>query len=84
MVRLTAPRARLMEKEAPGTVTLAAAGTAWDFAEQAAPMLRTLLSGEPTTLGALADVTGLEVKDVASAVSVLIDGQAASVVRAAL
>ncbi len=82
-VRLTTPRARLTENEPPGTVTLAAAGTAWDFADQAAPLLRVLLTGEPTTLGALAEIADLEVKDVATLVSVLIEGQAAAVVRTA-
>ncbi|MFF0295475.1 cupin domain-containing protein [Kitasatospora sp. NPDC004614] len=84
MVRLTAPRAKLTENDAQGTVTLAAAGTAWDFAGQAAPMLRALLSGKPAALGVLAEAAGLEVKDVASTLSVLIEGQAASVVWAAL
>ncbi len=83
-VRLTAPRARLTENKAEGTVTLAAAGTAWDFAEQAAPALRVLMAGHPATLGALAATADLEVKDVASLLSVLIEGQAAAVVGTAL
>ncbi|MDH6112017.1 ribosomal protein L16 Arg81 hydroxylase [Kitasatospora sp. MAP12-15] len=83
-VRLTTPRARLTENRAEGTVTLAAAGTAWDFTEQAAPMLRVLLTGQPATLGSLAATAGLEVKDVASLLTVLIEGQAASVVGTAL
>ncbi|MFE9427022.1 JmjC domain-containing protein [Kitasatospora sp. NPDC006697] len=83
-VRLTTPRAHLTENQAEGTVTLAAAGTEWDFGEQAAPMLRVLLTGRPATLGSLAATAGLEVKDVASALSQLIEGQAASVVGTAL
>lgn len=39
-VRLTAPRAELTSNPDAGTVTLAAAGTAWDFAERAAPPCR--------------------------------------------
>ncbi|MDH6145394.1 hypothetical protein P3T35_007449 [Kitasatospora sp. GP30] len=83
-VRLTAPRARLTENEAEGTVTLAAAGTEWDFADQAGPLLRVLLRGQPVTLASLAATADLEVKDVASLVSVLIEGQAAAVVGTAL
>ncbi|GAA2105182.1 hypothetical protein GCM10009759_42050 [Kitasatospora saccharophila] len=83
-VRLTAPRARLTENGTEGTVTLAAAGTAWDFAAQAAPMLRVLLTGQPATLGSLAGTADLEVKDIASLLSVLIEGQAAAVVGTAL
>jgi hypothetical protein len=47
-------------------------------------MLRAMLTGQPATLGSLAATAGLEVKDVASVLSVLIEGQAASVVGAAL
>ncbi|GAA1225644.1 hypothetical protein GCM10009665_15140 [Kitasatospora nipponensis] len=83
-VRLTAPRARMTENGPDGTVTLAAAGTAWDFAGQAAPLLRVLLAGQPATLGSLAATADLGVKDVASLLSVLIEGQAASVVGTAL
>jgi len=83
-VRLTAPRARLTELEAEGTVTLAAAGTEWDFARQLTPMLRALLDGSPVTLGELARLADLEVKDVAEVVSALIEGQAAAAVGTAL
>jgi hypothetical protein len=83
-VRLTAPRGRLTANHAHGTVTFSAAGTAWDFAESAAPALGTLLTGQPTTLGDLADSAGLEVKDVAELVSALIEGQAVAVVGTAL
>ncbi|MDH6117000.1 hypothetical protein ABH930_000419 [Kitasatospora sp. GAS204A] len=82
-VRLTAARAKLTANPEVGTVTLSAAGTEWDFADQAAPMLLALLSGEPATLGELADAAGLEVKDVAGVLSVLIKGQGAAVVKAA-
>ncbi|GHI90417.1 cupin domain-containing protein [Streptomyces xanthophaeus] len=83
-VRLTAPRARTTVNAGHGTLTLSAAGTAWDFTESAGPVLRTLLLGQPTTLGDLAAVAGLEVKDVADLVWVLIQGQAVSVVGTAL
>ncbi|MFD9601706.1 cupin domain-containing protein [Streptomyces sp. NBC_01224] len=84
MVKLTAPRGRLTANRADGTVTFSAAGTAWDFAESAAPALVTLLTGQPNTLGDLADSAGLEVKDVAELVSALIEGQAVAVVGTAL
>ncbi len=83
-VRLTAPRARLTENEPDGTVTLAAVGTAWDFASQATSVLQILLTGEPVTLGSLAATADLDLKDVASVLSILIEGQAASVVGTAL
>lgn len=83
-VRLTAPRARLTENATEGTVTLAAAGTAWDFARQATPVLRTLLGGAPWTLAELAALAGLEIKDVTEVVNALIEGQAAAVVGTAL
>ncbi|MCX5611177.1 cupin domain-containing protein [Streptomyces sp. NBC_00047] len=83
-VKLTAPRGRLTANPAHGTVTFSAAGTAWDFAESAAPVLGTLLIGQPATLGTLAGSAGLEVKDVAELVSALIEGQAVAVVGTAL
>ncbi|MFE2374271.1 cupin domain-containing protein [Streptomyces sp. NPDC059398] len=83
-VRLTAPRARLTQNLEQGTVTFAAAGTAWDFAEAVAPALGTLLTNQPTTLGEMADSAGLRVKDVAEMVSALIDGHAVAVVATAL
>lgn len=83
-VRLTAPRARLVENDGRGTVTFSAAGTAWDFADSAAPVLRTLLLGRPTTVGDLANSAGLDVKDVAAMASLLIEGQAVAVVGAGL
>ncbi|MFI9273930.1 cupin domain-containing protein [Kitasatospora sp. NPDC052896] len=82
-VRITAARARLRTDAGVGTVTLAAAGTEWEFAEQAAPVLRALVTGEPVTIGDLADAAGLEVKDVAGVLSILVRGQAVAVVRAA-
>ncbi|MEZ0070588.1 hypothetical protein ABIA32_006641 [Streptacidiphilus sp. MAP12-20] len=81
-VRLTAPRAHLSLDNS--MATLAAAGTAWDFSDQAVPMLRALLDGTPHTLGGLANLADLEVKDVAEVVTTLIEGQAAAVVRTAL
>lgn len=83
-VKLTTPRGRLTPNRAEGTVTFSAAGTAWDFAESAAPALGTLLTNQPTTLGELADSAGLEVKDVAELVSALIEGHAVAVVGTAL
>ncbi|MEW2586280.1 JmjC domain-containing protein [Streptomyces virginiae] len=83
-VKLTAPRGRLTANPAHSTVTFSAAGTAWDFAESAAPALGTLLIGQPVTLSTLADSAGLDVKDVAELVWVLIEGQAAAVVGTGL
>ncbi|MDJ0381717.1 cupin domain-containing protein [Streptomyces sp. G-G2] len=83
-VKLTAPRGRLTTNPAHSTVTFSAAGTAWDFAESAAPVLGTLLTGQPTTLGEMADSAGLEIKDVAELVSALIEGHAVAVVGTAL
>ncbi|WP_031157073.1 cupin domain-containing protein [Streptomyces xanthophaeus] len=83
-VKLTAPRGRLTANPAHSTVTFSAAGTAWDFAEFAAPALGTLLIGQPVTLSTLADSAGLDVKDVAELVWVLIEGQAAAVVGTGL
>jgi hypothetical protein len=83
-VRLTATRARLTHDSAAGLVTLAAAGTAWDFNEQAGTMLHALMGGEPLTLGTLAGLCDLEVKDVAGVLGALIEGQAVAVVATAL
>ncbi|MCX4591227.1 cupin domain-containing protein [Streptomyces sp. NBC_01549] len=83
-VKLTAPRGRLTANPAHSTVTFSAAGTAWDFAESATPVLGTLLTGQPTTLGEMADSAGLEIKDVAELVSALIEGHAVAVVGTAL
>ncbi|MFF4094611.1 JmjC domain-containing protein [Streptomyces sp. NPDC001834] len=83
-VKLTAPRGRLTANPADSTVTFSAAGTAWDFAESALPVLGTLLTGQPTTLGEMADSAGLEIKDVAELVSALIEGHAVAVVGTAL
>ncbi|WP_414167567.1 cupin domain-containing protein [Streptoverticillium reticulum] len=82
-VKLTTPRGRVTANRAKGTVTFSAAGTAWDFAESAAPVLNALLNNQPTTLGELADSAGLKVKEVADLVALLIDGHAVAVVRTA-
>ncbi|MGW2540049.1 JmjC domain-containing protein [Kitasatospora sp. NPDC001574] len=82
-VRITAARAKLTTNTA-GTATLAAVGTEWEFAQQAVPALRILLTGEPVSIGDLADAAGLAVKDVAGVLSHLIRGQAAAVVGTAL
>ncbi|KOV12358.1 cupin [Streptomyces sp. XY431] len=79
-VRITAPRADLASNPAAGTVTLSAAGTAWDFSERAAPVLQALLTGDTVSIGALADIADLEVKDVAGVLTVLVQGQALAVV----
>ncbi|WP_327683858.1 JmjC domain-containing protein [Kitasatospora sp. NBC_00458] len=81
-VRITAARAKLTAGTTAGTVTLAAAGTEWEFAQRATPVLRLLLRGEPVTIGDLASAAGLEVDDVADVLTVLIKGQAACVVGA--
>ncbi|MFD3946113.1 JmjC domain-containing protein [Streptomyces sp. NPDC058579] len=83
-VKVTTSRGRLTANDGHGTVTFSAAGTAWDFAESAAPALSTLLTGAPVTLGDMADCAGLEVKDVAELVSALIEGHVVSVVGTAL
>ncbi|MFI9365601.1 cupin domain-containing protein [Kitasatospora sp. NPDC053057] len=81
-VRLTAPRAELTSNPGAGTVTLSAAGTAWDFAERAAPALRILLTGDTASIGELADAAGLEVEDAAGILTALVQGQALAVVKA--
>ncbi len=78
-VRITSPRADLASNPAAGTVTLSAAGTAWDFSERAAPVLRALLTGDTVSIGDLADAANLEVKDVANLLTVLVQGQALAV-----
>ncbi|MER7668156.1 cupin domain-containing protein [Kitasatospora sp. NPDC096128] len=81
-VRLTAPRAELTSNPGAGTVTLSAAGTAWDFAERAAPALRILMTGDIASIGELADAAGLEVKDAAGVLTALVQGQALAIVKA--
>ncbi|WP_034089112.1 cupin domain-containing protein [Streptacidiphilus albus] len=81
-VRITAPRAEVTSNPTAGTVTLSAAGTAWDFSDRAAPILQTLLTGSTVSIGELADAAHLEAKDVASVLTVLVQGQALAVVRA--
>ncbi|WP_406014953.1 cupin domain-containing protein [Streptomyces sp. NBC_00984] len=83
-VKVTTARGRLTANGVHGTVTLSAAGTAWDFAESAEPALSALLTGAPVTLGDMADCAGLEVKDVAELVSALIEGHVVAVVGTAL
>lgn len=83
-VKVTTSRGRLTSNSAHGTVTLSAAGTAFDFAGSAEPALSALLTGAPVTLGDMADRAGLEVKDVAELVSALIEGHVVAVVGTAL
>ncbi|MEU3721502.1 cupin domain-containing protein [Streptomyces sp. NPDC031705] len=73
------PRARLDQHPETGERTLAAAGTAWDFAAPAGPLLTRLATGRPATLGELAQQAGLPVADTAALLTVLVQGQAAAV-----
>ncbi|MGW3043792.1 cupin domain-containing protein [Kitasatospora sp. NPDC001159] len=79
-VRITAPRAELTSDPTARTVTLSAAGTAWDLSERVEPVLQALLTGDPVSLGELAEAAGLEVKDVATVLTILVQGQALAVV----
>ncbi|MFC8765961.1 cupin domain-containing protein [Streptomyces sp. NPDC057193] len=81
-VRLTCPRARLDQNPDTGEWTLAAAGTAWDFAAPAGALLQRLATGQPATLGELARQAGLPVPDAAAALTALVQGQAAAVTGA--
>ncbi|MFJ1931600.1 cupin domain-containing protein [Kitasatospora sp. NPDC086801] len=81
-VQITAARAELTSSPGTGTVTLSAAGTAWDFAERAVPALQILLTGDTASIGDLADAAGLEAKEVADVLTALIRGQALAVVEA--
>ncbi|MER5966866.1 cupin domain-containing protein [Streptomyces sp. NPDC002057] len=81
-VRLTCPRARLHQNPETGEWTLTAAGTAWDFATPAGPVLTRLETGQPATLGELAQHAGLPVTDTAALLTVLVQGQAAAVTGA--
>ncbi|WP_328966241.1 cupin domain-containing protein [Streptomyces virginiae] len=81
-VRLTCPRARLDQDPDTGAWSLAAAGTAWDFAAPAGPALHRLHDGRPATLGELAHLAGLPVADISEMVTVLVQGQAAAVTGA--
>jgi hypothetical protein len=64
-------------------VLLAAAGTAYEFARAAEPVLRPLVDGQVSTLADLAAAAGLEVADVAAVVGDLLDGQACRVPKVA-
>ncbi|MFI1254129.1 cupin domain-containing protein [Streptomyces netropsis] len=79
VVRLTCPRAHLDTGADDGTVVLAGAGTAWEFAAAARPVLQALMPGRPVALGYLAEQAALPVADVAQVVAVLVEGQAAAV-----
>ncbi|MEV6672889.1 cupin domain-containing protein [Streptomyces sp. NPDC051162] len=76
-VRLTCPRARLTYGQ--GTVTLEAAGTEWEFADPAGPVLEALAGGRAVMLGELAEIAALTLTDTAAIVTALIRGQAAAV-----
>ncbi|WP_406500093.1 hypothetical protein OG936_36880 [Streptomyces sp. NBC_00846] len=58
---------------------LAAAGSEYEFAPAAEPVLRPLVDGQALTLADLAAAASLEVDDVAALVGELVDGQAAAV-----
>jgi hypothetical protein len=69
-VRLTAPRA--VSHGTAQTVSLEAAGQRWVLAAKAAPMVRLLVSGEPATLGALADAAGITVRQAVGVLNQLV------------
>lgn len=76
-VRMTTARARL--HTGPDTVTLAAAGTEWDFAPAAEPMLRLLVDGATVTVAQLAQAAGITAHDTAAVLTELVSGQAVTV-----
>ncbi|GHE13835.1 winged helix domain-containing protein [Streptomyces alanosinicus] len=76
-VRLTTARAVLNVGE--DTVTLSAAGAVYEFAPEAAAVLRPLADGRTMDLATLADTAGLALEDVAALVQELVAGQAATV-----
>ncbi|MGW1728056.1 winged helix domain-containing protein [Streptomyces sp. NPDC002306] len=76
-VRLTTARAVLEIDE--DTVTLSAAGSAFEFAREAQAVLRPLVDGCTVDLATLADTAGLALEDVARLVQELVEGQAAVV-----
>ncbi|MDG9709638.1 JmjC domain-containing protein [Streptomyces sp. DH10] len=76
-VRLTTARAVLEVDD--DAVTLAAAGSAYEFAPAAEAVLRPLVDGETVALATLAAAAGLDVESVAGLVQELVAGQAAVV-----
>ncbi len=80
-IELTAPRARLTGDLAGGTVTLAAAGTEWDFKAKASPALELLLHRGVVGVGDFADIAGIRVADALALLSELLAGQAVRVVE---
>lgn len=76
-VRLTTARAVLEVGE--DAVTLAAAGSEYEFAPAAEKVLRPLVDGETVALATLAAAAGLDVESVAGLVQELVAGQAAVV-----
>lgn len=76
-VRLTTARAVLTTTD--DTVVLAAAGSEYEFAPAAEPVLRPLVDGLVLTLADLATAAGLPVDDVAALIGELVVGQAAVV-----
>ncbi|MFJ7275486.1 cupin domain-containing protein [Kitasatospora sp. NPDC098663] len=71
----TVPRARLTENPAEGTVTFAAAGTEWEFKDQARPAMERLLVGQPLTVRAFAEAGGISINDAVALLNELLAGQ---------
>ncbi|MFV8131922.1 cupin domain-containing protein [Streptomyces syringium] len=76
-VRMTTARTVLTTTS--DAVLLAAAGSVYEFAPVAEPVVRALADGHSLTLGELADTAGLSVTDIAGMVHELVKGQAAAV-----
>ncbi|PAM98051.1 hypothetical protein CJI59_30905 [Streptomyces sp. Alain-F2R5] len=76
-VRLTTARGVL--DAGADAVTLAAAGTVYEFAPEAEAVLQPLVEGRTVDLATLAGTAGLALEDVAALVQELIAGQAATV-----
>ncbi|MGW0663193.1 cupin domain-containing protein [Streptodolium elevatio] len=75
-VRFTAARARL--DVTADTVSLAAAGTAWDFAPAVAALLQPLVDGQVLTITRLAELAGIPADQAAAVIAELVAGQAAT------
>ncbi|MFB7896062.1 cupin domain-containing protein [Streptomyces xiamenensis] len=79
VVRLTSGRARLTDPGDGGTVVFRGAGSEWEFAPAAAPMLRLLLDGGERTFAELAGGGELSVDQVAAVVGELVGGRVAAI-----
>ncbi|WP_435224332.1 cupin domain-containing protein [Streptomyces sp. Tue6028] len=80
-VRLTTARAHLEAAGNGDGVVFRACDTEWELADEALPLLQSLMSAAPcaVSLGELAAVAGTSVAHVAAVVSELMDGQAVTV-----